>query len=95
MDKIILSTIVRQSEDYIGSSIGDEIVLMSLKQGSYFSLDKIGSIIWDKIKNEIEIQILCDYLVSISNANIEQCQKDVIEFLENLYTNKMIQIKNE
>ena len=43
MAAISLDTIVKRSDDFITSTIDDELVMMSLEKGIYYGLDAIGS----------------------------------------------------
>jgi hypothetical protein len=39
----------KASSDVLFSQVGDEAVLLNLKSGVYYSLDKVGSLIWAQI----------------------------------------------
>lgn len=93
-NQINLNTTIKQTKNYISSPLGDEVVMMDIEKGSYFSLDSIGTLIWNKIAKEIKVSTLCEYLMSISNVEEKQCQTDVIEFLEDLQDRNMIIVKN-
>lgn len=94
MTNITTNTRIQQKTTYLSSSLGNEMVLMDMEKGSYFSLDEIGTLIWNKLTEEIEVNALCEYLMSISNVEEKQCQTDVIEFLEDLQDRNMIIVKN-
>ena len=92
MAKINLHSTVRHSDNFLSQRIDDEVVMISIEQGSYFSLDEVGSIIWDELARPKPISSLCEFLVAHSDADQQQCEDDVLEFLHTLHAEGMINI---
>ena len=46
MEPITTRTRVQASPDVLFSQVGDEAVLLNLKSGVYYSLDRVGALIW-------------------------------------------------
>ena len=83
------SRVVR-SEEFITSTVDNELVMMSLEKGTYYGLDAIGSQIWENIATPITIEALCQKLVAQFEVNPEECQTDVLAFLNELHQEAMV-----
>ncbi|GJM41928.1 MAG: hypothetical protein DHS20C20_22100 [Ardenticatenaceae bacterium] len=85
------SRVVR-SEDFITSTVENDLVMMSLEKGTYYGLDSIGSKIWEHISEPISIDELCRRLAAQFEVDAAQCQADVLAFLNELQTEDMIRV---
>lgn len=87
------SRVVR-SEDFITSTVDNELVMMSLEKGTYYGLDAIGSQIWENIAAPITIDALCQKLIDAFEVDPAQCQADVLAFLNELHQEGMVHAVN-
>jgi hypothetical protein len=70
--------------DVIHELLDDELVIVNLKSGSYFSLDRVGAVIWHCIdqqatRGEIVAALLCRY--EGESESIEQAVQQLIDQL--------------
>lgn len=73
------------------SKINEETVLMSIEAGFYYSLDSVGSQIWELLtKQSASIEELSDRLINEYEVDKETCLKDVQEFIDELASKKLI-----
>ena len=89
---IFLDTLIVRTDSVITAGMGDEIVMMSMERSCYYGLDAIGSKIWDRIETPIRVCDLCQGLLGDFEVEREQCQIDVLAFLNELYGNDIISI---
>lgn len=89
--KITPSTVVAQNEGYIASNMDGEKVMMSIKNSKYYNLGEIGGAIWDAAVRPITVSDLVNRLLSEYEVTREQCEKQVIAFLEKLQKEGLIQ----
>lgn len=75
---------VKRAGDWLSSKVGDELVMMSAKQGNYIGLSPIGARIWEIIETPRSIEALCAQLVEEYDVTIEECSTDVRAFLDDL-----------
>lgn len=75
---------IQLKEDLLTSKIGDEIVLMTIESGKYFSINQVGSKIWEMIKKPVTVEDVCKELTEEYAVSIEQCLSDTLPFLEKL-----------
>ena len=80
------------SENCVSERLDDEFIILDLKSGLYHSLNEIGSVIWEEIKNK---KPSYDNLKnSITKKYIgENIVKDIDLFLEELKEKKLISFK--
>lgn len=90
-----LSTIVKQSPDQVNTDLDGDTIIMNIQNGCYFSLDDISTEIWELIANPIEIYRVCEMLVSEYDVAREQCEKEVLSFLDALNQEGLLSIDQE
>lgn len=90
---ITLETTVQRSQELLTSSIGDEVVMMSIENSAYYGLDPVGSKIWEMIAEPVRVSQLCDQLMERFEVSAEQCQADVLKFLNEMHDEGMLQVK--
>ncbi len=82
--KIEAATMLTRSEDILDAEIDGEAVMMSIEKGEYYGLDKIGSEIWEMLAEPRSLAQLCDALLERYDVGPEECERDVVAFLETL-----------
>ncbi len=87
---IALTTTIARSNEIITAEADDEIVMMSLEQGEYFGLGAIGSRIWELLEQPMTVAALCDRLMTLYAVDVETCQRDTLDFLQELYAAEII-----
>lgn len=92
MENLTLNSKIIRSEDFITSTVENDLVMMSLEKGAYYSLDTIGSHIWERIAQPITVAALCQNLTDEFDVETEQCQADVLAFLNELLTEGMVHV---
>ena len=80
------------SENCVSEKLDDELIILDLNSGLYHSLNEIGSVIWEEIKDKSPCY---DNLIkSISQKYVgENISKDSELFLEKLKKKKLIYLK--
>jgi hypothetical protein len=89
---ISLGYSVVQIKGNIVSNMGGEKVMLSVKNGKYYNLGEIGGVIWDLIDEETSIDQLVTKLMSNFNVTQNECEEQVISFLELLSEEGLIEI---
>ena len=65
----------------ISGRLHDELVMMDVDQGKYFSLNPVATRIWDLLERSYTIDELCRLLVEEYDVSPEQCLTEVQEHL--------------
>ena len=92
MTKISRETTVVRSEDFLASTVGNELVMISIERGHYYALDDIGSRVWELLAKPITVADLCALLQPHFAVTPEQCEADVLAFLAELHEEGMVQV---
>lgn len=92
---IDLDTMVERREDVVFSEVDGEIVAMSIQSGKYYGLQEIGSRIWDIIDDPISISKICEALMAEYDVTADQCNLDVLRFMEKLWNKDLIRLVDQ
>ncbi|CAM4097742.1 metallophosphoesterase [Bacillus manliponensis] len=93
--EVSLSSIVAQCEGNIVSDMDGETVMMSVENGKYYNLGKIGGAIWNIMKEPVSIEQVVTILMSEYDVEREDCEEQVRSFLIQLYEEDLICIKHK
>lgn len=85
-----LETIVVRSDGIFDAAAGDETVLMSPENGTYYALKATSRAIWDRLKTPVRVDDLCVELADTYQVPLETVKTDTLEFLNHLEAQKMI-----
>ena len=81
---IELNNIVSRREDIDTTDLNGDIVMMDLEKGKYFSLNSVGSRIWELMDKPVEIKEIIDSLLEEYDISRNECEENVLEFLGKL-----------
>lgn len=68
----------------VSGRLHDELIMMDLEQGKYFSLNPVATRIWDLLVEPATIEELCSVLTDEFDVSEEQCRVEVSEYLEQM-----------
>ena len=89
---ITTDSYIKRNKEVFASEIDEEVVMMNVDTGRYYGMDTVGSRIWELIAEEIQVKDVIEKLMEEYDVSEEQCKSDVIEFLSELYENKLVQV---
>ncbi len=90
MRGITLESVVQRSSDILASPVDDELVMMSLERGMYYSLDTIGADIWERLAQPVAVAALCSQLMQKYAVDRATCETDVLAVLNEMATNGLL-----
>jgi len=76
-----MMTVYRRNGKTISGRLHDEMVMMDLDQGKYFSLNPVATRIWDLLERELTLEELCALLLEEYEVESRQCIEEVGEHL--------------
>jgi hypothetical protein len=76
-------TYLRNSKT-ISGRLHDEMVMMDMEQGKYFSLNQTATAIWEFLENPLTMDELCDRLMEEYEVDRERCLEEVNEYIEEM-----------
>ncbi len=90
MADIDLDTNVKRAEGFQTAAVQDDLMMLNVEQGAYYSLDSIAAEIWKMLEQPSTARLLAGRLQPRYDVTLEQCQQDVLVFLEEMRANGMI-----
>ena len=75
---------ISRRDDWLAAKIGDELVMMSAKNGKYVGLSAIGARVWEMIEQPRDLDALCADLEQEFDVEPDRCRADVAAFLKEL-----------
>lgn len=89
---INMDTVVSYRKDIDTTDLNGDIVMMDLEKGKYFSLNGVGSKIWNLIDEPVQVSKIVESLLGEYDVEREECEKSVLDFLGKLDDEKIIVI---
>ena len=75
-----------RNQETISGQIDDEIVMVDIERGSYFSLNAVATRVWELLAQPLTLDSLCDQLLTEYDVLPEQCRADVTGHLAEMET---------
>lgn len=91
--QITLETVVQRDPEQEFSLIDDEVVMLSLKTGKYYTLNSVGSRIWQLLEKQTTIKDIIKQLVQEYEIEKNKCIYDTISIIEDLVNRSLVIIK--
>ena len=83
MTDILQRTLI-PSNEALESAVGDETVILHLKNSTYYGLDVVGTQIWALLKEGLTPMEICDRLAAEYGTSRELIEADARKFLSDL-----------
>ncbi len=93
MTTINLDSVISRAEGFTTAAVQDELMMLNVEQGAYYSLDPIAAEIWKILEQPAQVEAITEQLQKRYAVSPEQCRADVLEFLEKLRENGMILVR--
>lgn len=94
-ETIALSDFIVSCEQNIVSDMGDEKVMLSIRNGNYYNLGTTGGRIWDFLNEKISVKEIVDQLLSEYDVEQKECEYQVISFLEQMRKEGLVLVTQE
>ena len=92
---LTMDSFVTRSDRLIGNRVDNELVMIDLNSDNYYGLDPIATNIWEQITGPTRVSDLCDKLLEKYAVEKDQCQQDVLIFLEQMSEKGILNVVNE
>ena len=91
---ISISSLVVAAPDQVSSDLGEEVVILNLKNGVYYGLDEVGARVWDLIQEPRAVKEIRDVLLDEYEVGIERCERDLLALLEELVAENLVEARD-
>lgn len=89
------SSIVKRARDQVSADLDGEAVILNLKNGVYYSLDRVGTYIWDLLKEPIQVGEIRSAILEEYDVEANRCERDLLNLLEKLASEELIDVVEE
>ena len=93
MAVIALNSVVARNDDIVAGVVDTDVMMMSIESGKYYHLNTSAGRIWDMLEQPRTVSELCEMLSKDFKVTPEACQKDVIRFLDELASRKIVKMR--
>ena len=94
MDVISDAAVVVASKDQFSCPLGDDTVILDLKAGLYFSLDNVGSLIWQLVQQPKTVEELRTAILETFEVEPAVCERDLRALLQDLVGRNLVEIRD-
>ena len=80
-----MSTVVVSSDQQISCDVGDEVVLLSIRDGEYYGLNPVAASVWRQLREPSTLGAVRDALLTeYTGISPDDCERAVIELVAEL-----------
>jgi coenzyme PQQ synthesis protein D (PqqD) len=92
VNRLSSSSTITRSASVIDAEIDREVVALSIERGICYGLNRVGSRIWNLVANPVRVAELCATLVSEYKVDLDVCERETLDLLEELRAEGLITI---
>ena len=74
----------RRSDDWVGTTVEDSFIMVSVETGKYIALNKTADAVWQALETPHSESELCDLLRARFDVPAEDCARGVSAALEEM-----------
>ena len=78
------------SDAQVSTSLGDETVILGMRDGTYYGLDAVGSRVWALVASPRRVSELVQAITEEFDVSPDRCERDLIALLEELSARELV-----
>jgi hypothetical protein len=82
--------IIHRVSDVPAAYLGGDLLMMSVEMGQYFSLNGVGTRIWELLENPTTAEAMVEQLVAEYDVTPEACAGELTAFLAELHQRRLL-----
>lgn len=75
---------LKRKPDIMAADMDGSTVMLDITTGKYYNLGEVGGDIWTLLENALSMDELIDALTAQYDVDPEQCEKDIVPFIDKL-----------
>lgn len=93
--ELTLATTVVASPEHISCDVADEVVLLSVTTGEYYSMNAVAADVWHRVQQPRRLSELRDELLAeYADVSTEQCERELLELVAELRRYGFVDVAN-
>jgi len=93
MTELSRSSKIVVSKEVVSCDLGGETAMLDMKEGVYYGLNEIGTVIWELIQKPITLLEIVDKILEEYEVDEETCYADTVELIKEMEKNGLVEIK--
>jgi Coenzyme PQQ synthesis protein D (PqqD) len=89
---VTVDTILARDSEPIPATVGEEVVVLSIRAGSYFGFNRVGTEIWNMLSEPRRVDQIFDALSQLHDVDAETMIRDVTPFLQTLIERRLVRV---
>ena len=73
-----------RKKDTISGRLHDELIMMDIDKGKYFSLNPVATSIWEILEQPLSIANLCEKLLEAYDVEAEKCKLETEAYIQEM-----------
>lgn len=91
---VAIDSIVVASRNQVSCPLQDEVAILDLAAGVYYSLDPVGARVWELLAAPRSVGAIRDALVAEYDVEPARCERDLLELLRDLARAGLVEIRD-
>ena len=93
MEGLSLDSTVARNAEIVTADMEGETVMMSIENGKYYNLGKMGTVIWGLLENPLTVEALICKLLDVYDVERERCERETLSFLRDLLREGIVAVR--
>jgi coenzyme PQQ synthesis protein D (PqqD) len=86
----LLGSRIQVNADVLCQDLNGEAVLLNLKTGVYFGLDRVGTRVWQLLESHTVLAQILDVMVAEYDVPKERCAEDLIALVNEMQKQELV-----
>ncbi len=86
--------IYQRKPDVISSKLEDQLVMMDIDKGKYFSMNPVATRVWELLDKPSSAGGLCNQLLEEFDVGQDQCRKEVQQLLDKMTELDLLEVQD-
>lgn len=87
-------SVVQAIPHLVSADMGEEVILLHLRNGQYFGLQNVGARIWDLLRTPRSVGEIQSTLLAEYDVEPETCWNEVERLLEELVERDLVEVRS-
>ena len=79
--------------DVVASDFGDELVILSLRDGVYYGLEDVGARVWQLVQQPVSVPRIYETIAAEYDVEPDRCERDIGALLAELADSGLLEIR--
>ena len=93
MGAVTLDSVVTRCDEIVAGVVDADLIMMSIEYGKYYQLNPSAGQVWSLLEQPRTVTEICEMLSKDFKVTPEACEKDVLHFLDELVSRKIVTIR--